>query len=356
MRVYLHKIGLQMRNTALQVRYLSASLLIFLSASCSASVGYQQITVPDPAGRPLLVSVWYPSRGTGAAQQIGLFTQTVIAGGPVLGSSMPLILFSHGTGGSPANYYDTALALARSGFVVAAVLHTADNYRDQRYAGDIKDLMDRPRQVHVVLDCMLSSWPAHSQLDAQRIGMFGHSLGGFTTLVEIGGTPHLRRLRDLCSRRAAAPECLFVKQRHGDQLNPRPPGEHLIWVHDARIKAALVAAPALSVRFGPGDLDSVRIPVQVWRAAKDDQVPDEWNTALLRHELPHAAPERVVKGAGHFDFMAPCTAALQQQIPSICRDPEGFNRGASLKLFNREVVRFFLRNLIAPPRLGPRGK
>jgi predicted dienelactone hydrolase len=51
--------------------------------------------------------------------------------------SSPLVLISHGTGGSGASHYDTALALALAdeGFVVAALTHTGDNYMDRATQG-----------------------------------------------------------------------------------------------------------------------------------------------------------------------------------------------------------------------------
>ncbi len=66
---------------------------------------------------------------------------------------------------------------------------------------------------------MLKVWSGHARLDAGRVGV-GFSLGGFTALVEVGGVPELRRMRTLCSERPDAPECLFIKQRGGDQLEP----------------------------------------------------------------------------------------------------------------------------------------
>ncbi len=57
--------------------------------------------------------------------------------------------------------------------------------------------------------------------------MFGFSLGGFTSLVEIGGTPELTRMALLCSTRPNAPECVFIKKIHGDQLEPNPTKTHL---------------------------------------------------------------------------------------------------------------------------------
>jgi predicted dienelactone hydrolase len=50
------------------------------------------------------------------------------------------------------------MALAAEGFVVVALTHTGDNYMDQSYTGNQRNLTDRPRQVSVVLSYMLTTW------------------------------------------------------------------------------------------------------------------------------------------------------------------------------------------------------
>ena len=323
--------------------FLSLWLVCGFFTSALATVGFQQLSVPDPQGKPLSVAVWYPSGGNSVSVSLGPFRQTVVPDGAITGTHLPLVLISHGTGGSNASHYDTALALADEGFVVAALTHTGDNYMDQSYAGNRKDLTDRPRQVSVVLSYMLTGWTQHDRLDASRVGMFGFSLGGFTTLVEVGGIPDLKRMRELCTNRPTAPECVFIKQRNGDQLRPEPLTTG--WTSDHRVKAAVVAAPAVSCLFGPESLRDVSIPIQLWRASDDDQVPDAWNTALIRHELPKAPEEHVVTGAGHYAFLAPCSERLGRQIPQICSDTPGFDREAFHRDLNREVVAFFKQAL-----------
>jgi predicted dienelactone hydrolase len=305
-----------------------------------AAVGSQQLSVPDPQGKPLSVAVWFPTVGIPIPVVFGPYQQMVVPAATISGAGLPLVLISHGTNGSDASHYDTALALASEGFVVVALTHSGDNYLDRSYAGNEKDLTDRPRQVRaVVLTYMLKTWTPHDHLDPARIGMLGFSLGGFTTLVTSGAVPDVSRLRQLCDKRPTAPECLFIKQRNGNQLSP--PILAPAWVHDRRVKAAVVAAPAVSYLFGPGSLNSVKIPIQLWRAANDDQVPDEWNTALLRSELPTSPEEHVVAGAGHFAFLPPCSQALAKQAPQICTDAPGFDRYAFHREFNRAVVVFF---------------
>ena len=309
------------------------------------TVGFEQLSVPDPPGKALSVAIWFPSVGRPVSVSVGPFQQMVVPNGTIKGTRLPLVLISHGTGGSYASHYDTALALASGGFVVAALTHTGDNYMDQSYVGNRKDLTDRPRQVRVVLSYMLATWIQHERLDAERVGMFGFSLGGFTTLVESGGIPDLSRMRELCATRPSAPECLFIKQRNGDQLSPETLAP--VWTHDRRLKAAVVAAPAVSYLFGPGSLKAVRIPIQLWRASDDDQVPDAWNTALIRRELSRPAKEHVVARAGHYAFLPPCSETLARQAPQICSDDANFDRAMFHREFNRKVVAFFKISLVA---------
>jgi len=174
--------------------------------------------------------------------------------------------------------------------------------------------------------------------------MFGFSLGGFTTLVETGGTPDLRRMAQLCSAHPTAPECGFVKAAKGDQLDPIPASSHPVWVHDSRIKEVVVVAPAVSLLFGPDDLKHVSIPIQLWRASDDQQVVDEWNTAIIRKQLPEAE-EHVVPGAGHYVFLAPCSDGLAKQVPQNCEDGSGFDRTGFHQKFNSDIVAFFIKKL-----------
>src|SRR5262249_23264443 len=81
----------------------------------SGGVGFQQVLVSDPEGQPLQVAIWYPSASPASLVPLGLFQQRVAVNGVVSGNRLPLILISHGTGGSLASHYDTALALTQAG-------------------------------------------------------------------------------------------------------------------------------------------------------------------------------------------------------------------------------------------------
>src|SRR5229473_6869137 len=127
---------------------------LMLATAPALSAGFERVTVPDPNGPPLEAGIWYPSDAPAASQALGLYRQTVATGGSIAGRGLPLVVMSHGTGGSFEGHYDTALALAEAGFVVAAVTHTGDNYRDQ---SQFRRLDNRPRHIKALIDYMLAS-------------------------------------------------------------------------------------------------------------------------------------------------------------------------------------------------------
>ena len=123
---------------------LLAAGLLLLGCYPAGAAGFQWATVPDPEDAPLQVAIWYPSDDQVADNLVGPFDMDVALNGKVSGTQHPLVVMSHGTGGMALNSYDTAIALADAGFVVVAVTHTGDNYRDQtqlsyRYASDSRN-------------------------------------------------------------------------------------------------------------------------------------------------------------------------------------------------------------------------
>jgi predicted dienelactone hydrolase len=309
--------------------------MVLLAATPAFSAGFEQVTVPDPGGAPLEAGIWYPSNAPALPQQLGLFEQTVAVGGAVSGHSLPLIVMSHGSGGSFEGHYDTALALAEAGFVVAAVTHTGDNYRDQSAFARVEN---RGRHISALLDYMLASWRHHALLDPARIGMFGFSAGGFTTLVMIGGKPDMTRVSPHCTEHPDEWAC----RKLGGTHTPRAADA---FTKDSRIAAAVIAAPAIGYAFASNGLAGIEVPIQLWRGDKDEILPHPYHAQNVHDALPTKPDYRVVPNAGHFAFLAPCTPALARSAPEICRDPEGFDRAAFHHQFNAAVVDFFAAKL-----------
>lgn len=115
--------------------------------------------------------------------------------------SFPVIIFSHGLGGSRDGYAYVGRHWASHGYVVVHVQHKGSDdgvWRDadrpmeamRGAVGDPKNALNRPKDVSFVIDQMevmdREKGPLQRRLDLKRIGMAGHSFGAFTTLAISG--------------------------------------------------------------------------------------------------------------------------------------------------------------------------
>ncbi len=309
------------------------------TSAADASVGFQWAKAPDPDGDPLTVAIWYPTAAKPAVKMIGPFEMNVAVDAPVSGQAHPLIVMSHGTGGMALNSYDTAMALAEAGFIVAAVTHAGDNYLDHSVSFSERNFTGRPKQISLVIDFMLTGWSAHTAIDPRRIGLLGHSAGGTTALIAGGGVGDWRRVIAFCE---ANPDDWGCRQAREHPPTAAPDLSPAVSGADPRIKALVLAAPALAHMFQPDGLAAVRLPVQLWVGGKDAVVTDAASVRLL---LPRHPDYHLVANAGHFAYLAPCSQILRDAAPEICADPPGFNRAAFLRSFQRSVVVFYRTHL-----------
>ena len=311
------------------------SFVAGLQIAGAQAVGFQSLVMPVAGSPPIPVDVWYPTAAQPSAQPLGLFRQVVAPDGPVQGTHLRLVVISHGNGGTKEGHYDTALALAGAGFVVAALEHTGDNYRDQSRATDV---LNRPRELHRLISYMLTDWSGHAAIDPHAVGAFGFSSGGFTVLAAAGGEPDLTLVAPHCAAHPRFYDCTLLAAHPSVPVTAQPVE------HDPRIRALVVAAPALGFTFVHG-LAQVTQPVQLWRADDDHVLPAPEYADAVRRALPAPPDFHGVPGADHYDFLAPCTPELARVAPPICTSEPGFDREAFHKTFNQAVVSFFLAHL-----------
>lgn len=334
-----------MKASGSRLFWAAATLAFTVFGTCTHAAGFRQGVAADPDVKPLQIGIWYPSQAPIQPVTIGPTTMSVAVNGAMQGKALPLVVMSHGTGGSFLSHFDTAIALADAGFVVVAVTHTGDNYADQSRSLDV---MDRPRQISRVIDHMLSTWGGPASIDPARIGMFGFSAGGFSTLVSIGGIPDFSKIGPMCDQFPEDFACQLVAKSNGNSAAPltTPTAR----AADPRIKAAVVVAPALGFTFSPDGLENVKVPVQLWRAENDVILPHPRYAEAVRLALPQTPDYHVVPDAGHFDFLSPCSSALASLAPAICASAVGFDRAAFHARFNAAVLSFLIETLGAGPK------
>jgi predicted dienelactone hydrolase len=321
------------------MRFLALFCLFFYSALCGQSAalaaGLRLIEVPSAGGKPSMkAAVWSPCAAAPVETRIGPFVLPAVRDCPVVDGQYPLVIISHGFGGTYFSHRDTAAALADAGFIVAAINHPGDNAIDMKRATDLSALTERPADIVRLLDHMLTNWSDARFIDAGRIGVFGFSRGGYTALVLAGGVPDFPNTRLPCPDGQAA-ICAQMLER------TTAPEDR---VHDARVKAVVVADP-LNAFPGPADLRDIKIPVQLWSSERGGDGVAPQDISRLRDDLPVKPDYQAVNRAGHFSFIAPCPAEMEKALAQICGDVPGFDRTEFHRRLNGEVIRFFKTSL-----------
>jgi predicted dienelactone hydrolase len=301
----------------------------------AAAAGLKFLTVPaDASGPAITVAVWYPSAEKPSPVTFGPFTAFAAQEGKIDGRGLPLVVLSHGRGGSFVVHHDTAEHLADAGFVVAAPNHPGDTALDKSLFSDLSIYMQRPLDVKRVIDYLTSASPLATTIDPNRIGIYGFSRGGYTALVAIGANPDFALGSPLCEGRT---------DKICDQIRAQEyPKEPL--THDRRIKAAVVADP-VSVFFTGEGLAGITIPVQLWASEKggDGVEPKTVEAVNMALKAPHTFTK--VEHAQHFSFLTVCPPECAEQLPVICRDPPGLDRAQFHEQFNDALTKFFRAHL-----------
>lgn len=294
---------------------------------------------------PFETVVFYPTHDRETPWQAGPFTiDATRDAAPATDMRFPVVLLSHGRGGSPLSHRDLAIALARAGFVVVMPTHLGDAAGHPRAATQAQILMDRPQQAEAALNTALASPRFAAMADAQRIGMIGYSAGGYTALILAGAQPDFAAAQTYCAHHDDAGSC--PPHAASSANAPMASGAELAtWrpQADARIKALVLLDP-LGVMFDKAGLSNVRMPTLLYRPQDDAYLGSAGNALAVAAALPTPPEIRVVPGK-HFVFIDPCPPAIVAEAALICEDAPGVDRAAIHREMERDIVAFLRAHL-----------
>jgi predicted dienelactone hydrolase len=307
--------------------------IIFLAGDHAHAAGFRLLDIPIEGGqREIKSALWYPCDQPPTEVKAGPFKIMVARDCPLPTGRFPLVVISHGWGGTFLGHYDVAQTLADAGFIVAAINHGDSSTGGPRNE-DFSVFIERPADIKRTIDFLLGAWPDAAKVDAERIGLFGFSRGGYTGLVVVGARPLFGRSPKVCEGK----ETSICQQARKGEL-PEP-------VHDARIKAAVIADP-LSVFFTPQSFSAVRVPIQLWGSERGGDGVTLDSVMAISRQLPGPVEFLTVPGSQHFSFMPPCSAELAKLAPEICSDTTGFDRAAFHQEMNTRILAFFRDHLL----------
>lgn len=289
-------------------------------------------------GTTMPATVIYPAAGPAASSELGPYRVAATPSMDIVEGRHPLVLISHGHGGSALGHHDLATALADAGFIVAAIEHAGDSHRDQSGFGTERVLLGRAWQMSALLDLLLADPQLGPHIDADRVGVAGFSAGGYTSLLLLGATPDFARREAYC---AAQPDDAEVCVELPAIIERLPVSRATT---DPRIRAGFVMAP-FAIFFDAASLARVDAPVFLYGAMADRVLLPAYNVLPVRDALPRLHTFRGITGAGHYVFLAPCNPGMSKALPVLCVDPPGIDRSALHSQINADAVGFFRETL-----------
>ena len=340
-------------NSHSRLRHAAVALLSLLSAAhaLASEVGWRQLSLAGavPNDAPTVVAIYYPTQATARQIAMGPFSVSAAVQGPPDASFKGLIVLSHGTGGSELGHSTLAQALAHHGYLVAALRHPGDNWQDRSLlqTSAANYFAQRPQQASRVIDALLRepAWADRIAKDAKgpRIGVLGHSAGGYTALALAGAQPDPARVEAHCnSHRTDDPVFCSVGITAPPESTAPPPTQAISKMPalaDARVRAVVAMAP-VGVVFSAESLSNIRIPTALYDAEFDRFLVPRFHADWIARHLP-AAQRRTVKNAWHFAFMDAPSMPIASEDGDIGANPPGFDRQAFLNQLSRELTDFF---------------
>ena len=312
----------------------------------------------------LRTTIWYPAAADAREepQWIGPPIAPFVSTGhaardaeQAAGPRRPLILLSHGFGGTASDLAWLGTALATHGFIAVAVNHPGNNGLEDKTIEGASLMWLRAVDLSAIIDALLDHKTFGSRIDPARIGAAGHSFGGYTVLAVAGGISDPARLQAFCGSPAAdalcrsQPDAISMRQERLARLGSDPDfreryGKAGNSYRDQRVRAVFAMAPGPGPVFVTESLGTIAIPVAIVTGSADEIAPPASSAAALSKAIPQATLT-VFPHAGHFVFFGTCTAVGRVFMRTVCRDPDGTDREAVHTETIRLALDFFTANL-----------
>jgi predicted dienelactone hydrolase len=329
------------------------------------AVGTRELRIDD-ATRPLNVTIWYPTAGEPGSEPSRdyplLLTFTVpghayVDAAPLASATpYPLIVFSHGSGGSRVLSLFYTEHLASYGFIVIAADHPGNNVLNSGAGGILGNSQDfagsyalRPhdvlRQIALAED-LNKSGDFAGLIDLEHIGVTGHSFGGWTALSAAGARLDFDHLTEWCVDHESSENVCFVRQLEQNIATERglvaaPAGT---WeaTSDARIKAVVALAPwnAPSLNF-----DEITAPTLIIVGTGDAVTIPERDAYTVYANITAPKALLTLDHAGHYIFIDECPPVFTSvNIFDECADVV-WDMPRAHDLTNHAATAFFLAQL-----------
>lgn len=305
------------------------------AAADDAGLRLSEIHMPHH-GRDTRVAIWYP--GTGGTPS--LYADNPIFRGveasldaePASGTH-PVVLFSHGIGGTDRAQAWMASELARRGAIVVMVNHLNSTWGDFDMTEGVRH-WTRAEDLSAALDKLTEDPVFRDHIDPSRIMAAGFSYGGWTALSLGGVTGNLDGIVQACTTyRETMVGCdMLLSDKVSLQTQDRK-----LWnasYADPRVTHVTAIDPGFVWGLEASDVPAL-LPGAILIGLGDGTMrmsATDFDQSGLADLLPGAVIERL-SPAFHFTAMPLCTPEGPQILAEdkddpVCTDPPGTDRAA----------------------------
>jgi len=263
----------------------------------------------------------------------------------------PLIIMSHGTGGSALQMLWIAEKLVKNGYLVIGVNHHGNTaIEEKKYAEGYKLWWERSQDISVVLNKLALDKFWSSNINEDQIGIVGFSLGGHTAISTIGGITDKSLFTTFCQSADKDFTCQaqvefsdidkeFNKVKDSARVQDSISREHDSFKIDD-IKAAFILAPAVAQSLRKESLQNITVPVSVVVGSIDQVAPAKTNGKRISKLIKNAEYSELEK-VNHYTFLSTCTDLGVKYLKELCGEHQDLVREKIHESTSQKAVDFF---------------
>jgi predicted dienelactone hydrolase len=313
-------------------------------------VGYTEVEFVDSErSRTLATTLWYPTTDnpnpTEQAYPSGFLGHAMKEAQPLdAPERLPLILLSHGDRGRSTNLAWLAERLVENGYLVAGIDHWLNTTLNNEPEETVR-LWNRPADLSFVLTQLLDDPSWGPRIDSSRIGVAGHSSGGYTAFSLAGAIYDVDAMTAYCNSDDRGPDCDLAEEVDFEQVDFTTASESY---RDERIRASFAMAPAAGNAIRVSSLAAISIPVHVVTTRRDELLDPSRNAIHYAKQTPRSTLT-VEEEGGHFVYMSRCS--LVSTIFTyflefdVCGSHSSVDRDGVQRRISKRAVTFFDENL-----------
>lgn len=317
-------------------------------------IGQKSITYTDTSrNRPLVTEIWYPTYDTLvkkdiSSQKLPFKTIGTIPNAKIVDKKLPLLLFSHGTGGNRFSQTWLVEKMVKKGYIVVALDHFG-NSSFNKIPREFLKWWERAIDIKFLIDSVLNDKTIGQKIDPKKIGGVGFSLGGYTQIALAGGyvDRDMSKVPDEAKKLPEEfPKTDEVIDFQNDSLIVESFKTYNKQVKDKRIKAFFVMAPGIGFGFHTKEqTKEITAPVFIVASKGDKVVPAEYNAVHFNKLIPSSKIYLFDENVSHYVFLNEGTEFGKEILPKITIDHPKVNRKEIHQKTAELAIDFFAENL-----------